>query len=127
MGYTLYVGYKNNKENYFKKNLIRILKLYINFWIILFLFVVILWPLMGRGSEYPGDLKTFLLTFTAINPAYNGAWWFLTIYIILVLLSPYINKMVIKYNTVVIIGLSVIVYFAGYIQRIMVPVVILMI
>ena len=42
---------------------------------------------------------------------------------ILVLLSSYINKMVIKYNTVVIIGLSVMVYFMGYIQRIMVPVV----
>ena len=78
---------------------------------------------MGRVSEYPGNLKTFLLTFTAINPAYNGAWWFLTTYIILVLLSPYINKIVIKYNTVVIIGLSLIIYFAGYIQRIMVPIV----
>lgn len=122
-GYGLMIDYKNNNENYLKKNLIRILKLYINFWIILILFVLILGPLMGRGNEYPGDLKTFLLTFTAISPSYNGAWWFLTTYIILVLLSPYINKMVIRYNTVVIIGLSVIVYFAGYIQRIMVPVV----
>ena len=65
---------------------------------------------MESGSEYPGNLKTFLLTFTAINPAYNGAWWFLTRYIILVLLSPYINKMIVKYNTLVIIGLYVIVY-----------------
>ena len=122
-GYGLMIGYKNNNENYFKKNLIRILKLYINFWIILFLFVLILGPLMGRGSEYPGNLKTFVLTFTAINPAYNGAWWFLTTYIILVLLSPHINKFVIKYNTLVIIGVSLIVYFVGYIQRIMVPIV----
>ena len=28
-GYGLMIGYKNNKENYFKKNLIRIIKLYI--------------------------------------------------------------------------------------------------
>lgn len=40
-GYGLMIGYKNNNENYFKKNLIRILKLYINFWIILILFVLI--------------------------------------------------------------------------------------
>ena len=80
-------------------------------------------PLIGRGSEYPVNLKTFLLTFTAINPSYNGAWWFLTIYIILVLLSTYINKIVIKYNTVVITGLSLIIYFTGYIQRMMVPIV----
>lgn len=122
-GYGLMIGYKNNKENYFKKNLIRILKLYINFWIILFIFVLILGPIMGQGDKYPGDLKTFILTFTAIDPAYNGAWWFLTTYIILVLLSQYINKMVIKYNSLLIIGISFIIYFVGYIQRIMVPIV----
>lgn len=65
---------------------------------------------MKSSSEYLGNLKMFLLTFTVVNPVYNGAWWFLTTYMILVLLSSYINKMVIKYNTVVIIGLSVIVY-----------------
>lgn len=80
-----------------------------------YIFVVILGPLMVSGSEYPGNLKTFLLTFTTINPAYNGAWWFLTTYIILVFLSLYINKMVIKYNTVVIIGLYAVVYFVEYI------------
>lgn len=121
-GYGLMIGYKNNKYNYFKKNLIRILKLYINFWIILFIFVVILGPIIGQGDKYTGDLKTFILTFTAIDPAYNGAWWFLTTYIILVLLSQYINKMVIKYNSLFIIGISFIIYFVGYIQRIMVPI-----
>lgn len=122
-GYGLMIGYKNNKENYFKKNLIRILKLYINSWIILFIFVLILGPIIGQGDKYPGDLKTFILTFTAIDPAYNGAWWFLTTYIILVLLSQYINKMVIKHNSLLIIGISFIIYFVGYIQRIMVPIV----
>lgn len=121
-GYGLMIGYKNNKENYFKKNLIRILKLYINFWIILFIFVLILGPIIGQGDKYPGDLKTFILTFIAIDPAYNGAWWFLTTYIILVLLSRYINKMVIKYNSLFIIGISFIIYFVGYIQRTMVPI-----
>lgn len=122
-GYGLMIGYKNNKENYFKKNLIRIIKLYINFWIILFLFVVILGLIIGQGDKYPGDLKTFLLAFTAIDPVYNGAWWFLTTYIILVFLSPYINKIVIKYNPLLIIGLSFIIYSTGYIQRIIVPIV----
>lgn len=122
-GYGLMVVCKTNKENYLKKNLIRILRLYINFWIILFLFVVILGPIMGQADTYPGDLNTFLLTFTAIDPAYNGAWWFLTTYIILVILSPYINKIVIKYNMLLIIGMSFIIYFIAYIQRIMVPIV----
>ncbi len=121
-GYGLMIGYKNNRENYFRKNLIRIFKLYINFWIILFLFVVVLGPIMGKSDVYPGSIKDFILTFTAINPAYNGAWWFLTTYIILVFVSPLINKGVIKYNVGLIMILSLGVYFVGYVQRIMVPI-----
>ena len=121
-GYGLMIGYKNNKENYFRKNMIRILKLYINFWIILFLFVVVLGPIMGRANVYPGSIKSFILTFTAIDPAYNGAWWFLTTYIILVLVSSYINKVVEKYNVGLIMILSLGIYFIGYVQRIMVPI-----
>lgn len=121
-GYGLMIGYKNNKENYFRKNMIRILKLYINFWIILFLFVVVLGPIMGRADVYPGSIKSFILTFTAIDPAYNGAWWFLTTYIILVLISLYINKVVSKYNIGLIMILSLGIYFIGYVQRIMVPI-----
>lgn len=117
-GYGLFISYKNNKENYIKNNLIRIFKLYINYWIILFIFVIGLGFLFGRASEYLGDFKTFILTFTAISPAYNGAWWFLTTYIILVLLSPLINKVVIKYNNILIIFLSFVFYIFAYIQRI---------
>ena len=121
-GYGLMIGYKNNKEIYFRKNMIRILKLYINFWIILFLFVVVLGTIMGKADAYPGSIKSFILTFTAIAPAYNGAWWFLTTYIILVLVSQYINKVVIKYNVGLIMILSLGIYFIGYVQRIMVPI-----
>ena len=117
-GYGLIISYKNNKENYIKNNLMRIFKLYINFWIILFIFVVILGPLMGQGESYPGTLKNFILTFTALDPAYNGSWWFFSKYIILVLLSSIINRIVVKYNNVVIIAISFIFYIAAYIQRI---------
>ena len=117
-GYGLLISYKNNKENYIKNNLIRIFKLYINFWIILFIFVVILGPIMGQGESYPGTLKEFILTFTALDPAYNGAWWFFTTYIILVLLSPIINKIVVKYSNMLVITLSFIFYVVAYIQGI---------
>lgn len=117
-GYGLIISYKNNKENYIKNNLMRIFKLYINFWIILFIFVVILGPLMGQGESYPGTLKNFILTFTALDPAYNGAWWFFTTYIILVLLSSIINKIVVKYNNILVIALSFIFYVVAYVQRI---------
>lgn len=117
-GYGLLISYKNNKEKYNINNIIRIFKLYINYWIILLIFVVILGPTMGQASNYPGSFKKFILTFTAIDPAYNGAWWFFTTYIILVLVSPFINKIVIKYNNILILGVSFIFYVVAYIQRI---------
>ena len=117
-GYGLLISYKNNEQKYFKNNIIRILKLYINYWVILFLFVNLLGTIMGQGDKYPGDFKKFILTFTGVSPAYNGAWWFFTTYIILVLVSPMINKLIIKYNNIIILALSFIYYFIGYIQRI---------
>lgn len=73
---------------------------------------------MGQGESYPGTLKKFILTFTALDPTYNGAWWFFTTYIILALLSSIINKIVIKYNNIAIIAISFIFYVVAYIQRI---------
>lgn len=117
-GYGLLISYKNNKESYIKNNLIRVFKLYINYWIILFLFVVILGPIMGQVNNYPGNFKKFILTFIGLDPAYNGAWWFFTTYILLVLVSPIINKIVSKYSNALIVGLSFIFYVFAYIQRI---------
>lgn len=117
-GYGLMINYINDSKNYIKKNLIRILKLYINFWIILFIFVVFLGIILGKANEYPGDLKTFMLTFLGVSPAYNGAWWFFTTYIILVLISPFINKLIIKHNLYFIVTCSFIFYFFAYVQRI---------
>lgn len=117
-GYGLLISYKNNEQKYFKNNIIRILKLYINYWIILFLFVNLLGTIMGQGDKYSGNLKKFILTFTGLNPAYNGAWWFFTTYIILVLVSSTLNKLIIKYNNILILVLSFVFYVIGYIQRI---------
>ena len=73
---------------------------------------------MGQAESYPGDFKKFILTFIALYPEYNGAWWFFTTYIILVLLSPIINKIVVKYNTILVISISFMFYLIAYVQRI---------
>ena len=117
-GYGLMCTYKNNHGEYNKKNLIRVFKLYINFWIILFLFVVVLGYITGNFDTYPGDLKTFILNFTAISVSYNGAWWFFTTYIILVILSKGINKIIEKYNSILILCISFVIYSVCYVQRI---------
>lgn len=110
--------YKNNPDEYNKRNAKRILKLYINFWIIILLFVFLLGYLTGNSATYPGNIKTFLLNVAAISVSYNGAWWFLTTYIILVIFSKFINKIVQKYNNVLIILIVFVIYFICYVQRI---------
>jgi len=115
-GYGLFISYKNNKVTYIKNNFIRLFKLYINYWIILFIFVVVMGFIMRKPNIYPGNFKTFTLTFLAIDPAYNGAWWFITTYIILVLISPVINNMIIKQNSILIIVISMAIYLVAYVQ-----------
>ena len=117
-GYGLMCTCKNNPDEYNKRNAKRILKLYINFWIIILLFVVLLGYLTGNSATYPGNIKTFLLNVTAISVSYNGAWWFLTTYIILVVLSKFINKVVQKYNNILITLIVFVIYFICYVQRI---------
>lgn len=117
-GYGLMFNYlKNDKVQYNKGNRKRILNLYINYWIILIIFVAILGTLLGRFDIFANYGMTFLLTVLAIQPAYNGAWWFVTTYIILVLLSRIINRVIIKFPVGIVLPVTFILYFIGYLQR----------
>ena len=62
-GYGLLISYKNNNEKYIKNNLIRIFKLYVNYWIILFIFVLFMGPIMRMSDMYPGNLKKIYINF----------------------------------------------------------------
>ena len=117
-GYGLFVGFSKNELSYNKKNYIRILKIYFNYWIIILLFVVILGFVLGRDAVYPGTILTFLLNFTAINTSYNGAWWFLTTYFLLVLSSPFLFKLIYRFDYRIILFFTFLIYIIGYFQRI---------
>lgn len=91
-GYGLMINYQKNLLEYTTKNKIRLFNLYFNYWIVILIFVCLLGPLLGNSATYPGSLKEFILTITAIDPAYNGAWWFVTTYILLVVTSPILYR-----------------------------------
>ena len=120
-GYGLYAGYIKSTTNYNRKNYIRLLKLYINYWIVLLIFAVVLGLVMGQGDRYPGNFTKFILNFTALDNSYNGAWWFVTTYILLVLMSPIIFKFVLKFDYRLVLLFSFCLYGVAYIQRIKVP------
>lgn len=115
-GYGLFMIFKLGKLNV-NSNLFRVLKLLVNFWIVLIMFVGIGF-LAGKGELFPGSSTKFLQNFFVLSSSYNGAWWFLQTYIILVLLSPLIMRLVSKFQSIILLLLVGGIYLISYIQRI---------
>ena len=116
-GYGLFYKYQKSKNEYFKSNVIRIRKLYINYWVILFLFVVLLGSFLSK-TGYPGNIKIFVLNFTAIKVTYNGAWWFLTTYLFFVISSSFWFSLLIKLNRYFYFIVLFLLYCIGFYFRI---------
>lgn len=116
-GYGIYLKYKQNPQQYgLNTNLRRIKLLYKNYWVIFILFVIILGGLL-KGEAYLGSVPELLLAFSGITASsYNGAAWFFTIYIIFLLLSKPIFKIVDLFPKITFI-LSGILYVIGYYFR----------
>lgn len=119
-GYGLYASYRNKPTEYLRKNTIRTRKLYIRYWIILFLFGVMLGYLLGKEG-YPGSWQKFLLTFTGIKTYYNGAWWYFTIYILFIFTSLFWFRLLEKANPYFYLGLLFLIYVIAFYFRIYRP------
>ncbi len=97
-GYGMYYIYQKKKE---KNQLSRIRNLYINFWVVLLLFVLIGHFL--KPDAYPGSFKALLTNATGFNTTYNGEWWFLLPYSLVVLSSYWVFKFVDRFNPLLVI------------------------
>ena len=86
-GYAHLLIYTKNSNDYQKKIPNKILRFLINFWI-----VVIIFSLLGlifdKSGTIPGSFKDFLGNVFLVGMNYNGAWWFVITYILLLVLSP---------------------------------------
>lgn len=118
-GYGLYVSLSNKEvRSITKKNMYRILKLLSNFWIILFVFMFVAY-IFGRFTEvFSGGFTSFLLNFSLLSNSYNGAWWYVQTYVLLILLTPLMMNVVKKNNSLFIFLVSGTIYFLSYLQRI---------
>lgn len=91
LGFAMLSGYghyqADTKEN--KKlpyRLKKLLNLYVNYWIVLMLFVI-LSIVLGKGGVIPRSASDFLQNFCTISSSYNGTWWYLSTYALLVMTS----------------------------------------
>lgn len=83
-GYGLYHKFKTKHSSFWTGNKLRLKKLYINYWIVLFLFAIGLGYLL-KIPGLPGSWETLLGNISGMVVSYNGAWWFFTIYVFFVL------------------------------------------
>lgn len=105
------------KGNNSRKNSKRIFKLLINFWIILFMFIGIGF-VTGKTEAFPGGIKDFLLNFSLLSNSYNGAWWYLQTYVLLVLFAVPLIKWVKGNSSIIVLMVSGFIYLVTYVQRI---------
>lgn len=112
-GYGHYVSYIDGKANY-SSRLKKLFMFLINYWIIVSLFILL--GLLIGTKNIPGSALDVIGNYTALNETYNGTWWYVLAYIIVVLLSSMIIKSVEKksYLTLVLFG---VLYCVGYFLR----------
>lgn len=91
-GYGLYFMHRKHSGG----GILRLLKLYILYWIILAVFVTI--GSFMRPEEYPGTLLDVLLNATAFRTTYYGEAWFLFPYILLALTSSFVFASIDRWN-----------------------------
>lgn len=97
-GYGLmenYIQCGQDSRRYFRGRLRSLRRFLTNYWLILFLFGLIA-LLLGKGKAWLESPQKFLGNFLTLWYSYNGAWWFVSTYVFMVLLSPIVLKIVQK-------------------------------
>lgn len=116
-GYGLYFKFQKNPISYAKENVLRIGKLYINYWIILILFAVILGYFLNEKG-FPGSATKFLLNSSAIKSSYNSSWWFFFTYLLLVVSSAYLFRLIDRSPLLLLSSFFLLFYFFGFYFRV---------
>ena len=104
----------SNKDNNYNKNRWkRLLKFILHFELILIIFSII--GLFIGSADIPVSLNEFIGNMFLYGLSYNGAWWFVVTYILLIIIYPYLRKINDRINPVIMLCVSFTLYFIGYI------------
>ena len=116
-GYGLYFKYQKDSSKYVGDHGRRLKNLYINYWVIIALFPVALGLILNKEG-FPGSILKLFLNITAIDPSYNGAWWFFTIYVLFVLTSSFWFRLLERSNPYVFGIFLFVIYLIAFYFRI---------
>lgn len=117
-GYAMYlINEKTTSiKDYYKGRLSSLLKFLINYWIVLIIFSI-LGLFFDKSGSIPGNITNFIKNFFVIDNSYNGAWWFVLTYVLLVFISRPCYTFVKKINPIIVLVISGVIYLAAYYQR----------
>lgn len=115
-GYAHYLMADARKETYARRIPGKILRFLCNYWIVLMLFALLA-LLFGTSERIPGSWLDFAGNILLVRMTYNGAWWFVTTYLILLVLSPILAAMTKRCNGLLLLAVSFVLYFIAYIFR----------
>ncbi len=81
-------GFVKSKRKSFRDFITRILEFYLHYWLVFIIFV----PLSVLNRTVIVTPQTLILNFLGIKTTYLGEWWFITLYLLLLLITPLFYK-----------------------------------
>lgn len=119
-GFAFCSGYGHmvnwGKDGFYKNRLKGLLVLLCDYWVILCAFSCVS-IVVGQADFMPGSLRQFLMSAFLVETSYNGAWWYLLTYTVLVIICPVILKIVEKNHSLIVLTAGFLVYCAAYYVR----------
>lgn len=115
-GYAHYLLREKEAEAYSRRIPERLFRFLSNYWIILIMFSV-LGFFFDKTGEIPGSVSGFLGNLLLYNVSYNGAWWFVVTYVIIMILSPCLCWLSRRIPTIILMIASGSIYFVAYLFR----------
>ena len=119
-GFAFCSGYAHmsmfEQNNYYKRRIHSLLPLLINYWLVIAVFSIIS-LCTGQANFMPGSFSDFLGTVFLYDVHYNGAWWYMWAYILLVLISPLLLKATKVLHPALVLCFGFAVYCAAFYVR----------
>jgi hypothetical protein len=115
-GYAHTLVYEKDSRSYTRHLPSKAVSLLKNYWVVVILFSSI-GLVFAPQSTVPGNFSAFFGNLFLYGMSYNGAWWFVITYLLLLFLSPCTCRLVKKVPVWLALPASFALYFIAYILR----------
>lgn len=116
-GYGHMAQYEKKKGRGFAEGQLRkLLSVLIVYWTVLAAFSIV-GLVCGKADVIPGSVPRFLANAFLLTSSYNGAWWYISVYAVLVLLSPILLKITDRIPAFIVLGAGAVLYTGAYYLR----------